>query len=171
MLSEERTCLSSSRALGPIDVEPSDAAEDRSCSKRRPVHKALDRGGRELDRTKANRVTGEARGLQREQTTAGKGWAIASLVLGLMAGAGPTLYGALARVLPLYRNPVDLTWAGFASWASFSAAALAGFLCALTAHRRTGRRGRWARIAWVGGGISAIASHLVRPELVGPRLR
>lgn len=102
-------------------------------------------------------MTVAARGQQSELSTAGKGWAIASLVLGLMAGAGPWLHGALARVLPLYRNPVDLTWAGFASWTAFSAAALVGFLCGLMAHRRTERRGRWAGVAWLGGGISAVA--------------
>lgn len=90
-------------------------------------------------------------------TTPGKGWAIASLVLGLLAGAGPWLHGALARILPLYRNPVDLSWAGFASWTTLSVAAVAGFVCGLMAHRRTGRRGSWAWVAWIGGGISAIA--------------
>jgi hypothetical protein len=60
-------------------------------------------------------------------------------------------------VLPFYENPVDLTWAGFASWATFSAAALTGFLYGLMAHRKTQRRGRWAGVAWIGGGVCAVA--------------
>ena len=76
----------------------------------------------------------------------GERLALASLLLGLIGGVGPWLHGALARVLPFYRNPVDLTWAGFASWSAFSVAALAGFVSGLIAHRRIGRRGlgpRW----------------------------
>jgi hypothetical protein len=102
-------------------------------------------------------ATGTAPERERELATAGKGWALASLGLGLMAAAGPWLHGTLARVLPFYKNPVDLTWAGFASWVTFSAAALAGFLCGLMTHRKTQRRGRWAGVAWIGGGVSAVA--------------
>lgn len=87
----------------------------------------------------------------------GERLALASLLLGLIGGVGPWLHGALARVLPFYRNPVDLTWAGFASWSAFSVAALAGFVSGLIAHRRIGRRGLWAAVAWVGGGLSAVA--------------
>ena len=69
----------------------------------------------------------------------------------------------LARVvnaaLPLYKNPVDLTWAGFAVFSIHSIAALLAGVTGFRAHREAQRVRPWRAVALVAavlGGLVAV---------------